>query len=96
MMLYRWLTLEQFSDVRLNIISNLDNVNRVIGISQLSRSLLPAIYELAVHTSWRVRVQIIEYVPLVAKQLGPEFFNDELMGLCMSWLQDLGACSVIS
>jgi hypothetical protein len=33
--------------VRLNIISNLDCVNEVIGIQQLSQSLLPAIVELA-------------------------------------------------
>ena len=33
--------------MRLNIISNLDCVNEVIGIQQLSQSLLPAIVELA-------------------------------------------------
>ena len=38
---------DECPDVRLNIISNLDCVNEVIGIQQLSQSLLPAIVELA-------------------------------------------------
>ncbi|CAB1348505.1 unnamed protein product [Coregonus sp. 'balchen'] len=38
---------DECPEVRLNIISNLDCVNEVIGIRQLSQSLLPAIVELA-------------------------------------------------
>lgn len=56
--------------MRLNIISNLDCVNEVIGIRQLSQSLLPAIVELAEDAKWRVRLAIIEYMPLLAGQLG--------------------------
>ena len=41
----------------------------VIGISQLSQSLLPAIVELAEDSKWRVRLAIIEYMPLLAEQL---------------------------
>lgn len=55
--------------MRLNIISNLDCVNEVIGIRQLSQSLLPAIVELAEDAKWRVRLAIIEYMPLLAGQL---------------------------
>lgn len=59
----------QCPEVRLNIISNLDCVNEVIGIWQLSQSLLPAIVELAEDAKWRVRLAIIEYMPLLAGQL---------------------------
>merc|ERR1711884_831215 len=72
----------------LNIISNLDCVNEVIGIQQLSQSLLPAIVELAEDTKWRVRLAIIEYMPLLAGQLGVEFFDEKLSALCMTWLID--------
>ncbi len=44
----------------------------VIGISQLSQSLLPAIVELAEDAKWRVRLAIIEYMPLLAEQLVSE------------------------
>ena len=74
--------------MRLNIISNLDCVNEVIGIQQLSQSLLPAIVELAEDSKWRVRLAIIEYMPLLAGQLGVEFFDEKLNALCMTWLID--------
>ena len=65
-----------------------DCVNEVIGIQQLSQSLLPAIVELAEDTKWRVRLAIIEYMPLLAGQLGVEFFDEKLNSLCMTWLID--------
>lgn len=60
----------------------------VIGIEYLSECLLPAIVELAEDKSWRVRQAIIEYIPLLATQLGRQFFDDQLGNLCMSWLGD--------
>merc|ERR1712191_9681 len=37
---------------------------------------------------WRVRLAIIEYMPLLAGQLGVEFFDEKLNTLCMAWLVD--------
>jgi len=74
--------------VRLHLISKLESVNKVIGIDLLSQSLLPAIVELAEDRQWRVRLAIIEYIPLLASQLGVEFFDEKLGGLCMAWLGD--------
>ena len=81
---------DEVPEVRLNIISNLDCVNEVIGIQQLSQSLLPAIVELAEDNKWRVRLAIIEYMPLLAGQLGKAFFDEKLNSLCMAWLVDHG------
>lgn len=104
--LFLHLLKDEFPEVRLNIISKLDQVNAgtsaclssvhtgaqrtlsVIGIELLSESLLPAIVELAEDKSWRVRQAIIEYIPLLAKQLGKSFFDEQLGNLCMSWLGD--------
>lgn len=44
--------------------------------------------QLAEDKQWRVRLAIIEYVPLLASQLGVKFFDEELARLCMSWLGD--------
>lgn len=60
----------------------------MVGIDLLSQSLLPAIVELAEDRHWRVRLAIIEYIPLLASQLGVGFFNDKLGALCMQWLKD--------
>uniref|UniRef100_A0A0A9DTX7 Pco067871 n=1 Tax=Arundo donax TaxID=35708 RepID=A0A0A9DTX7_ARUDO len=79
---------DEFPDVRLNIISKFDQVNQVIRIDLLLQSLLPAIVELAEDRQWRVRLAIIEYIPLLACQLGVGFFDDKLGALCMQWLED--------
>ncbi|KAJ6671778.1 SERINE/THREONINE-PROTEIN PHOSPHATASE PP2A 65 KDA REGULATORY SUBUNIT [Salix viminalis] len=57
-------------------------------VDLLSQSLLPAIVELVEDRHWRVRLAIIEYIPLLASQLGVGFFDDKLGALCMQWLQD--------
>lgn len=44
--------------------------------------------ELAEDKQWRVRQAIIEYIPLLATQLGVDFFDDKLGQLCMAWLGD--------
>lgn len=44
--------------------------------------------ELAEDKQWRVRQAIIEYIPLLANQLGVDFFDEQLSNLCMSWLGD--------
>ncbi|XP_042555996.1 serine/threonine-protein phosphatase 2A 65 kDa regulatory subunit A alpha isoform-like [Dipodomys spectabilis] len=75
-------------EVRLNIISNLDYVKEIFAIRQLSQSLLPAIVELAQNAKWRVHLAIIEYMFLVARQLGVEFFDEKLNSLCIAWLVD--------
>ncbi|KAA3459764.1 Armadillo-like helical [Gossypium australe] len=62
---------DEFPDVRLNIISKLDQVNQV-----------------GQDRHWRVRLAIIEYIPLLASQLGVGFFDDKLGALCMQWLKD--------
>lgn len=43
---------------------------------------------MAEDTKWRVRLAIIEYMPLLAGQLGVEFFDEKLNTLCMTWLVD--------
>merc|ERR1711953_926852 len=79
---------DECPEVRLNIISNLDCVNEVIGIQQVSQSVLAAIGERGEDTKWRVRLAIIEYMPLLAGQLGVDFFDEKLNSLCMTWLID--------
>lgn len=51
------------------------------------QSLLPAIEELANDKHWRVRLAIIGHVPLLAGQLGAEFYEAKLGPRCLAWLQ---------
>ncbi|KAL5070652.1 hypothetical protein RYX36_021539 [Vicia faba] len=83
-------TIEQLLPIFLSLLKDEfpDLFLQVIGIDLLSQSLLPAIVELAEDRHWRVRLAIIEYIPLLASQLGVGFFDDKLGALCMQWLQD--------
>ena len=63
-------------------------VNKVVGVDLLAQSLLPAIKELAEDKHWRVRLAIIEYIPLLASQLGATFFDEKLGPQCLKWLED--------
>jgi len=76
------------SEVRLNLISSLSALNEVIGVDLLSQSLLPAILDLAQDGKWRIRLAIIEHIPLLATQLGMDFFTEKLASLCVGWLGD--------
>jgi serine/threonine-protein phosphatase 2A regulatory subunit A len=67
-------------------------------VEMLSTELLPAIRELAEDKHWRVRLAIIEYIPVLAQQIGTSFLfqksegtesdDDLLNSLCLQWLQD--------
>lgn len=65
---------DEFYEVRLSVISRLNGINQVVGIELLSDSLLPAITQLAEEQQWRVRLAIINFIPLLAKQLVGSFY----------------------
>ena len=83
------LSIDECPEVRLNIISNLDCVNSVIGIQQLSQSLLPAIVELAEDT----KVFILLLVICKSNIWYIMFFSGEydwpLLSTCLCWLVNL-------
>ncbi len=72
----------------MNIISSLDSVNAVIGVELLNQSLLPAIVDLAEDPKWRVRMAIIENIPMLGEHLGKSFFSEKLNNLCLTCLGD--------
>eukprot|EP00178_Gracilaria_changii_P016575 TRINITY_DN47798_c0_g1_i1.p1 TRINITY_DN47798_c0_g1~~TRINITY_DN47798_c0_g1_i1.p1 ORF type:complete len:683 (-),score=110.57 TRINITY_DN47798_c0_g1_i1:2369-4417(-) len=81
---------DEYPEVRLNVITHLDKVSFIMSIEKLSDELLPAIVDLAEDKNWRVRLAIIDRIPLLARQLGKDFFeqNNKLGDLCISWLRD--------
>lgn len=54
----------------------------------LVHSLMPSIVDLSNDRNWRIRLAIIEYVPLLAEQLGVALFENQLASLSMDWLGD--------
>lgn len=58
---------DESTDVRLALFKQLNFLNEVIGIENLSQSLLPAVNELTSHKSWRVKVTVFREFPSLAK-----------------------------
>jgi serine/threonine-protein phosphatase 2A regulatory subunit A len=86
--LFLTLLKDEASEVRLNVISKLDGVNQVIGIPTLSQSLLPALTDLATDKQWRVRMAVLENLPLLGSQLEKSFFNERVLSLGLASLSD--------
>ncbi|CAJ0928846.1 unnamed protein product, partial [Mesorhabditis belari] len=63
-------------------------VSDVIGASMMRDEVLPAVIELGEDGKWRVRLALVTLMPLLAQQLGREFFDEKLLPLCMTWLTD--------
>uniref|UniRef100_A0A914DWS0 Phosphatase PP2A regulatory subunit A/Splicing factor 3B subunit 1-like HEAT repeat domain-containing protein n=1 Tax=Acrobeloides nanus TaxID=290746 RepID=A0A914DWS0_9BILA len=75
-------------EARLNIISSLDKISGLISHEELVNSVLPAVVELCEDAKWRVRLAIVEYMPLFAEELGQEIFDERFLKLCLAWLED--------
>lgn len=76
------------SEVRLPLLKNIEELNKVIGIETLSSNLKAAINQLASDKKWRVRMMIIGYSTIMAKIMGEKLFQDCFGPLCLSWLDD--------
>merc|ERR1712227_1078133 len=63
-------------------------MNDVIGVELLAQSLLPTILDLSRDQKWRVRMAIIDNMPILAEKLGPAFFDEKLCSQCIAWLCD--------
>ena len=76
------------TQVRLAVITKLEHVNEVLDVEQLAEALLPAVDELTRDKAWRVRLGIIEKIPVLASQLGQPFYQAKLVHRSQGWLQD--------
>eukprot|EP00331_Platyophrya_macrostoma_P022532 CAMPEP_0176453318 /NCGR_PEP_ID=MMETSP0127-20121128/29152_1 /TAXON_ID=938130 /ORGANISM="Platyophrya macrostoma, Strain WH" /LENGTH=578 /DNA_ID=CAMNT_0017842125 /DNA_START=154 /DNA_END=1890 /DNA_ORIENTATION=+ len=86
--LFLLLLRDEFSDVRLALFKNLDEITKVIDIDSLSQSLLPALTDLAVDKNWRTRAASIEFLSFFARKMGEGFLNDKFSKILLEWLHD--------
>jgi serine/threonine-protein phosphatase 2A regulatory subunit A len=70
------------------VLARLDAINEVLGIEVLSQSLLPALASLAADIKWRVRLAVIQHMPLLLNQVSAAFFGDKFTDMCLAWLSD--------
>ena len=66
----------------------MEDLNKVIGIKELEQSIIPSLTELSNDKNWRIKLSVLEQFPVLAGQLGEEFFNQKLNPICITWLTD--------
>lgn len=57
-------------EVRLSLVEQLPIIHKTLGPETLSQSILPVLLELAEDSKWRVRNEVIKFLPKLILQLG--------------------------
>ena len=79
---------DQDSEVRINLLKKLGDLNKVIGVESLLNSIIPALQELNNDKNWRIRKATIEHLAFFAKQIGPQFFSAQIIKLLLTCIND--------
>ena len=75
-------------EIRMTLINNLAELNKVIEINNIIESIMPSIKEISANKSWRVRIQIMEIIPVLAKLFNQQIFMNHIFPICITSLTD--------
>ena len=75
-------------EIRMTLINNLSELNKVIEINNIIESIMPSIKEISANKSWRVRIQIMEIIPVLAKLFNQQIFMNQIFPICINSLMD--------
>ena len=75
-------------EIRMSLINNLPELNKVIDINNIIESIMPPIKEISANKSWRVRIQIMEIIPVLAKLFNQHLFMSNIFPICITSLMD--------
>ena len=75
-------------EIRMNLINNLSELNKVIEIDNIIESIMPPIKEISANKSWRIRIQIMEIIPVLAKLFNQHLFMNNIFPICITALMD--------
>ena len=66
----------------------MSELNKVIEINNIIESVMPPIKEISANKSWRVRIQIMEIIPVLAKLFNQQIFMNHIFPICITSLTD--------
>ena len=75
-------------EIRMTLINNLSELNKEIKINNIIESIMPSIKEISANKSWRVRIQIMEIIPVLAKLFNQQLFMNHIFPICITSLMD--------
>ena len=79
---------DEAHDIRMLIIKNLDKLNEVVNIDNYVQGIIPSLIEISDNNNWRVRNQVQEIIPTIARIVKKKIFLENIMPICLKWLTD--------
>ena len=79
---------DEAHDIRMLIIKNLDKLNEVVNIDNYVQGIIPSLMEISENSNWRVRNQVQEIIPTIARIVKKKIFLENIMPICLKWLTD--------
>ena len=79
---------DEAHDIRMLIIKNLDKLNEVVNIDNYVQGIIPSLIEISDNNNWRVRNQVQEIIPTIARIVKKKIFLESIMPICLKWLTD--------
>jgi serine/threonine-protein phosphatase 2A regulatory subunit A len=75
-------------EIRMTLINNLSELDKEIKINNIIESVMPPIKEISTNKSWRVRIQVMEIIPVLSKLFSQQLFMSHIFPICISALMD--------
>ena len=75
-------------DIRMFLIKNLDKLHEVMNIDNIVQGIIPSLIEISNNKNWRIRNQIAETIPVLARILNKQIFMDNILNICIKILND--------
>lgn len=79
---------DESSEVRDNVVVNIDLVAEAVGPVGLQNSVLPALLELCKDLKWRVRMAVISKTAMLASRVGAKVYQQRLQAALMAAMSD--------
>ena len=62
---------------------NMKNLSHIIGSEEVDNHIIPAIVALSNDKIWRVKLAIIEFIPMLSEFIDKEVFENKMIPLVM-------------
>eukprot|EP00826_Nyctotherus_ovalis_P004979 TRINITY_DN11106_c0_g1_i26.p5 TRINITY_DN11106_c0_g1~~TRINITY_DN11106_c0_g1_i26.p5 ORF type:complete len:147 (+),score=33.25 TRINITY_DN11106_c0_g1_i26:1326-1766(+) len=76
------------AEIRLALLKNFEELRKVVGSDEVAEHLAETIRQLVADKRWRIRMNIVDYAPIMARVLGPKAFQEQFGELYLSCLND--------
>jgi len=78
---------DENNQVKLELIKEVVQLDKIIGVDVINDKITSQLWEMANDRNWRVKLEVIRYLPSLANSLGKEFV-DRLQRESLDWIND--------